>query len=103
METALSFSYVGVPLGAVWYLTAGRGFTYPYSLLRATHSQPLVSLSGLQTCKVIFIKQYNTPLIRINWEDEPSGYAGTQDNWICFDNMLHWQFEVGKKFYRRLF
>ena len=23
-----------------------------------------------------------TPLIRINWDDEPSGYAENPDNWI---------------------
>jgi hypothetical protein len=28
------------------------------------------------------IKYIRTPLIRINWDGEPSGYAGNPDNWI---------------------
>jgi len=26
--------------------------------------------------------KYKTPLIRISWEGEPSGYAENPDNWI---------------------
>jgi len=41
---------------------------------------------------------YNrSPLIRIKWDDKQSGYAENPDNWIFFENRLHWQFEVGKK------
>ena len=32
--------------------------------------------------QVLFKKYSRTPLIRINWEDEPSEYAENQDNWI---------------------
>ena len=39
-----------------------------------------------------------TPLIRINWEGEPTGHAENPDNWIFLKkNTLHSQFEVGKK------
>jgi hypothetical protein len=38
-----------------------------------------------------------SPLIRIKWDGKPSGYAENPDNWIFFENRLHWQFEVGKK------
>jgi hypothetical protein len=36
----------------------------------------------------------STPLLRLHWDDEPSGYA---EIWIIeffFENRLHWQFEV---------
>jgi hypothetical protein len=28
------------------------------------------------------LKSRSAPLIRINWDDEPSGYAENPDNWI---------------------
>jgi len=34
------------------------------------------------------------PLVRINWNGETSGYAGNPDDWIFFENGLHWQAEV---------
>jgi hypothetical protein len=35
--------------------------------------------------------QYSrTPLIRINWDGEPSGYAENLDNLIFLENKLHW-------------
>jgi hypothetical protein len=37
------------------------------------------------------------PFNRINWGDEPSGYAENPDNWSVFLNKQHWQFEVKKK------
>jgi hypothetical protein len=37
-----------------------------------------------------------TPLIRINWDGEPSGYAENPDNQIFF-NRLHRQAEIEKK------
>jgi hypothetical protein len=46
-----------------------------------------------QTCPFIYSR---TPLIRINWDGEPSGYAENPDNWTFFKNKLHWQFEVEK-------
>jgi hypothetical protein len=49
-----------------------------------THFQP----------SMFYLPYYRrTPLIRINWDGEPSGYAENPDNWIFF-NSLHWQFEV---------
>jgi len=38
-----------------------------------------------------------TPIIWIDWDGDPSAYAENPDNWIFFENRLHWQFEVGKK------
>jgi hypothetical protein len=35
--------------------------------------------------------------IRINWDDEPPGYAENKDNLIILKNRLHLQFEVEKK------
>jgi hypothetical protein len=37
--------------------------------------------------------------MRINWDSEQCGYAENPDNWILFENMLHWQFELKKKIY----
>jgi hypothetical protein len=42
--------------------------------------------------EVAFMKYSATPLIRINWEGEASGYAENSDNWFFFENRLHWQF-----------
>ena len=41
----------------------------------------VVSINNNRLCD----RQYysRTPLIRINWEGEPSGYAENPDNWIC--------------------
>ena len=38
-----------------------------------------------------------TPLIRIKWDGNTSGYAENPDKGVFFENRLHWQFEVGKK------
>jgi hypothetical protein len=35
-----------------------------------------------------------TPLVRINSDGKPSGYAENPDNWILFENWLRWQFRV---------
>jgi hypothetical protein len=44
-----------------------------------------------------------TMLIRINWDGEPSRYADNSNNWIFHANRLHWQYEVEKNSYKRLF
>jgi hypothetical protein len=52
-----------------------------------------------QTCPYIYSR---TPLIRINWDGEPSRYAENPDKWTCSENKQHWQFEVEKTLDRRL-
>jgi hypothetical protein len=44
-----------------------------------------------------------TPTIRINWDCELSGYAENLDNWIFFENRLHFQFKVEKNSCKWLF
>jgi len=41
-----------------------------------------------------FYRYIVTPLIRINWDGEPSFYADNPDNWVFIEIGLHWQFEV---------
>ena len=43
----------------------------------------------------LLLKYIITPLIRIKWDDELSGYAENPDNCFLFENRLHWQFEGG--------
>jgi hypothetical protein len=46
--------------------------------------------------KIKYITKYSrTPLIWINWDTEPSGYAENPDNLIfSFEIILRWQLEV---------
>jgi hypothetical protein len=44
-----------------------------------------------------------TPLIRINWDDEPSGYAEKPDNWIVLWQKATLAVWSEKKFYKQLF
>jgi hypothetical protein len=39
------------------------------------------------------IKHSRTPLIRINWDGEPSGYAEIRIIRVFFYNRVHWQLE----------
>ena len=49
------------------------------------------SVASLNTSLCNYIR---TPLIQINQDGEPSGYAENPDNWIFIENSLQWQFEV---------
>jgi len=42
----------------------------------------------------IFYVYTRTPLIRINWDGQPSGYAEIQLTGFFFENRLQWPFEV---------
>jgi hypothetical protein len=60
--------------------------------------QLLTATSGLHS--IITYSKYNysvTPIIQINWDREPSGYGEKPDNWIFFEQRLHWQDKWGKK------
>jgi len=49
-------------------------------------------------------KYSRTLIIRIDWDGEPSGYAGNPDNGILlFENRLQWQLEMETNFCKRLF
>jgi hypothetical protein len=41
-------------------------------------------------------QRQGTPLIRIIWEGDPSGFAENPDNWIFFGNRLPGPFEIEK-------
>jgi hypothetical protein len=38
-------------------------------------------------------KYSRTPLIRINWDGEPSKHAENSNNWTFFEERLYWKFE----------
>ena len=44
------------------------------------------------SCVALYTKYSRTPLVRINWDGEPSGYAENLNIWIFFENRLHRQF-----------
>jgi hypothetical protein len=58
----------------------------------------LYSVFSKYAHEFIHVDTYSrTPLIWINLDGDPSAYAENTDNWIFFENRLHWQFEVGEK------
>jgi len=47
------------------------------------------------THTVFYVSLYSrTQIIPINWGGQTSRYAKNPDNWILFENRLHWPFEV---------
>jgi hypothetical protein len=40
------------------------------------------------------IKYSITPLTRIIWDGDQTGYSENTDNWFFIETRLHWQFEV---------
>jgi hypothetical protein len=48
------------------------------------------------------VKYSIMPLLHINWDGKPSGYAENPDIGFFSENMLHWQFEEEKNFNKLL-
>ena len=64
---------------------------------RAIKQMLLANTCLYVTHTVFYVCLYSRiQLISINWGDEASRYAKNPDNWIFFENRLHWPFEVEK-------
>jgi len=98
-ETQKSRSRFSIIYGSSW--SSGFGFaqyTFYFAQPLKNHLQHDQSFRGyhsvgsrrqIHQAEIMYSR---TSLIRINWDDEPSGYTKSPDNWIFCENTLHWQF-----------
>jgi len=96
----VAFSYIG--------LYQNREFWCEVLWLAEFTTLSLLTMSGCDLIYTVFLTNVlgsrtrcfwwysRTPLIRINWDGEPSGYAENPDNWIFFESTLHRQLDGGK-------